>query len=513
MGMVNFWFDQLWFAFLMRDLSMLVFRPLLLLALVFAVSSPVAFAADGERPPNILFCIADDWGWPHAGAYGDAVVNTPVFDGLARQGVLFEHAYISSPSCTPSRGAILTGQFHWRLGGAANLWSIFPDRLDTYPEILAKAGYFVGRTGKAWGPGRPETKNRDLAGKNYKNFATFIEQLDPAKPFCFWLGSSDPHRPYKAGSGKQSGMKIEEVELPACYPDSDVIRSDIADYYFEVQRFDSLVGEALKQLVKIGASENTIVVMTGDHGFPFPRGKSNLYDLGSRVPMVVRWSAKISADRVVTDFVSTTDLAPTFLEAAGLPVDEEMTGRSLMSILSSDAEGRVSKDRDAIVFGKERHVPGQLAPETGGYPSRAIRTDDFLLIRNFHPERWPNGTPDYQQAVIPNAWFADTDNGPTKSYIVNNQDRDEQHRLSYELCFGMRPEIEFYDLRTDAEQVNNVVSLSQYSAQINNLSSRLETVLKESNDPRLLNKGVTEDGINFDDYPYLGGAPKFPRVK
>ena len=108
--------------------------------LAAALFTTALFAETAPKRPNILFAIADDWGW-HAGIYGDPVVKTPTFDRIAREGVLFNHAFISSPSCTPSRSAILTGQWHWRLGGAGNLWSVFPDRLATYPELLEKAGY------------------------------------------------------------------------------------------------------------------------------------------------------------------------------------------------------------------------------------------------------------------------------------------------------------------------------------------------------------------------------------
>jgi len=124
-------------------------------------SSLAAGEAQNERP-NILFAIADDWGWPHAGAYGDPAVKTPAFDRLGREGVLFRHAYVSSPSCTPSRGAVLTGQWHWRLEGAGNLWSVFPNKFSTYPEILKEAGYEVGVSSKGWGPGRTERPGREL---------------------------------------------------------------------------------------------------------------------------------------------------------------------------------------------------------------------------------------------------------------------------------------------------------------------------------------------------------------
>ena len=115
--------------------------------------------------PNIVFAIADDWGWPHAGSYGDRVVQTPNFDRVATRGVLFTHAYVSSPSCTPSRGAIVTGQDFFRLGAAANLHSDWPaGRHGEYPAILQKNGYFVGTYRKSWGPG-----NGQPAGQAYKS--------------------------------------------------------------------------------------------------------------------------------------------------------------------------------------------------------------------------------------------------------------------------------------------------------------------------------------------------------
>ncbi len=285
------------------------FRTILGLAccvvLVRGVGLPAA-AAQPDRP-NILFAMADDWSWPHAGAYGDEVVKTPTFDRLAREGVLFTRAFVSSPSCTPSRGAILTGQWHWRLGAAANLWSVFPDDLITYTELLQQAGYETGLQGKGWGPGRTQTANRHMEGKRYPNFQAFLKNRDTTKPFCFWIGGLDPHRPYKLDSGKEAGIEVDKIQPFACFPNVPVVRSDIADYYFEVQRFDKLVGAAVKSLEQIGELENTLIVMTSDNGMPFPRCKSNLYDSGTRMPLAIRWGAKVKDGRVVDDFVSFTD--------------------------------------------------------------------------------------------------------------------------------------------------------------------------------------------------------------
>ena len=130
-----------------------------------------------------------------------------------------------------------------------------------------------------------------------QNFAQFMKGRDSSKPFCFWFGTSDPHRGYKKGTGRQSGMNIDQVPVPDFYPDVEEVRSDIADYYFEVERWDSDVMAALKLLQKAGELENTIIAMSGDHGMPFPRCKGNLYDWGSRVPLAMRWGKGRSKSR------------------------------------------------------------------------------------------------------------------------------------------------------------------------------------------------------------------------
>jgi len=492
-----------------------------LLVLILSLSCHFCLAEDQattrsatlNKKPNILFCIADDWGWPHAGAYRDPVVKTPAFDRIAREGILFEHAYITSPSCTPSRNSILTGQYHWRLGAGGNLHSTLGTQHATYPHLLQDAGYFTGHWRKSWGPGKIDnwlaTEKGHPAGKKYRGFDEFLDAWPRDKPFCFWLGASDPHRPYQRDSGKNSGIDIEKIKLFDHYPDSDIIRSDVADYYFEVQRFDRDVNRVLKKLEALNLLENTIVVMTGDHGMPFPRCKANLYDSGARVPMAVRWPKTIAPGRTVTDFVSTADLAPTFLEAAGAPIPREMTGKSWMTIFRSAKSGRIESSRDHVITGKERHVPCQDAGSSHGTPMRAIRTDQFLLIHNYEPDCWPSGTPHYATAYLPGCWLGDCDNGPTKTYMVDNQDKDEEHRLKYNLAFAKRPEFELYDMLRDPAQMNNVAYESKYAQAKARLSAQLHAELVSSNDPRALGKGTE----TFDDCEYFGGCPRHPSTQ
>jgi arylsulfatase A-like enzyme len=483
------------------------------LARILLLLSILATALQAAERPNIVFAIADDWGWPHASIYGnDEVCQTPTFDRIAKNGILFHHAYISSPSCTPSRNAILTGQYHWRLGGGGNLWSVLDTRHQTYPHLLEDDGYFTGSWRKSWGPGNASNWKRYPSGARFKNPEDFLARwkADGDKPFCFWFGASDPHRGYKLHSGEKSGMDLSKIKLFDHYPDSKEIRGDVADYYFEVQRFDREFGQFLDKLEKLGALENTLVIMTGDHGMPFPRCKSNLYDSGARVPMAVQWPRMIKKGRVVQDFVSTTDLAPTFLEAAGLKPLEAMTGRSLMPIIQNDQSGTLEPAARAhVLTGKERHVLAQEAPDTGGTPMRAIRTTDYLLIKNYRTDRWPAGTPNHEKATIKGAWLADCDNGPTKSYMVDHKDKDAEHRSKYELSFGKRPTLELYDLKNDPGQLVNVAASANYVEIARKLEGQLEAELKASGDPRVMGKGEE----TFDKPKYLGGAPKFPKAK
>ena len=165
--------------------------------------------------------------------YGDATVRTPAFDRVANEGVLFEHAYVSSPSCTPFRGAVLTGQDFWRLGPAANLWSRFSADVPVYPDLLAdEGGYFVGHTRKGWGPGRIGDREYNPAGPGFRDFEEFLERRPEGRPFCFWFGSRDPHRSVR-GDGKAlreaMGIHPDDVRVPPTLPDAAPVREDIAE--------------------------------------------------------------------------------------------------------------------------------------------------------------------------------------------------------------------------------------------------------------------------------------------
>ena len=469
-----------------------------------------------EKQPNILFAIADDWSWPHASIAGAKEITTTAFDRIATEGVLFTNAYCSAPSCTPSRGAVLTGQYHWRLEEGGNLWSTLQKKFVSYPGILEKNGYYTGYTGKGWAPGMIQKGGRkqNPAGKAFNdlrmetpgyisnidyagNFKAFLESRPANQPFCFWYGGYEPHRPYDFGIGLRSGKNPADVMVPSYLPDADTVRQDILDYYFEVEWFDRQLEKMITLLEKAGELENTIIVCTSDNGMPFPRAKSNLYDFGTRMPLAVSWANKIKGGREVTDFVSLIDMAPTFLEAAGIEIPDQMTGKSLLHILLSDKTGPIEASRDHVLVGKERHAwvrQGGL-----GYHTRAIRTKDFLYIINFKPDRWPAGDPLSDKINDPDRPYGDIDACPTKQFMM---DRSTDPAVSYlfKLAFLKRPPEELYDLTGDPGQLNNVAGIAKYKKIKEKLRNQLVTELEETDDPRIFGKGDI-----FDKYPYYNG--------
>ncbi|MHC4757879.1 MAG: sulfatase family protein [Planctomycetota bacterium] len=445
--------------------------------------------ADPEPPnrhPNIIFALADDWSWPHTSiAYAlgipgsDSVVKTPVFDRIAREGVLFTNAYCSAPSCSPSRSSILTGRHMWQLETAANLRGILPAKFGVYPDALEETGYYIGFMDKGWCPGQLGERTRNPAGPEFKSFREFMKKRPDGKSFCFWFGSWDAHLPYEYESGIRSGMDPNDVAVPACLPDDIVVRKDMCDYYFEVQRFDRRVGEMLEVIKECGELENTLVVIAGDNGLPFPHCKVELYDTGTRVPLAIAWPGVIKGGRLVHDFVSLAELGATFLEAADLKPFDTMTAKSLMNILTSDKEGQVDPRRDRVFVGREYHDYECRADDTG-YPMRALRTADFLYIRNYEPGRWPAGDPvEFREE---RGMYGEVDPSPTKAYMMEHRDDSKVKKL-FQLAFEKRPYEELYDLQKDPGQLNNVAEKPEYDERKRELIVAFEREFTAAYDP------------------------------
>ena len=454
-----------------------------------------------ERP-NFLLVITDDQSWIHTSFAGYPAVKTPNFDRIASEGIYFRNAYTSAPTCTASRSAILTGQHFWRLGSAGQLWGEFPASLTTYQNILEKNGYKVGYTGKGWGPGKAVMGNP--AGHDYNqiqkdvdpNFSTidhvenlkqFLLEKKPDQPFSFWVSPTEPHRPFLRDVGANSGeINMAKISVPPFLPDVPVVRNDIADYLYEIQWFDKELGKVLQVLEERGELDNTVIVYTSDNGMAFPRAKSNNYEYGTHVPFAVRWGNGIADHQDVTDFLSLTDIAPTFLDLAGITAPAAMTGKSFRQQLLAKKSGRIDKQRNAAFSGFERHIKDARL-EDRGYPSRAIHTDKYLYIQNFAPDRWPAGMPPK---------LLDIDDGsPTKNFL-RKLDKNE---LFWKLAADKRPAAELYAIDRDPGQLNNLADNPEYKSLQDSLEQQLLKQMQQTGDP-----WTTGNGEIFNSYIYYG---------
>lgn len=430
--------------------------------------------------PNILILMSDNHSWEHLGCYGDPILKTPIIDKLASEGIRFTNAYCSAPSCAPARAAMLTGQDFWRLEEAANLWGIFPNKFKVYTDLLESNGYLVGSEGKGWGPGNYEAGgwNHNPAGKRYYSFEEFYNQKKRGQPFCYWFSSRDPHRPYKLNGWKELKVNIENIVVPPYLPNHLEVKKDIGDYYAEIQNFDDDVGAFLQLLEEMGELENTLIIVCSDNGWQMPRGLANLYDFGTRIPMVISMPSKYKGDRVVDDFISLNDFAPTFLELAGISIPKEMNARSFLNILESNEQGFIDETRDFIVTGRERHAYARI--NGAGYGARAYRTKDFLYIRNYDYDNWPAGDPPLYGDVDAHMLQYPC---PTKLYMLKNMEKDGVKEL-FDLGFGKRPKEELYDLRNDPYQMNNIANSKEYKKIKILLSEKLTDYLNANKDPR-----------------------------
>ena len=519
-----------------------------------------------SKRPNLLFAFADDWGRQasiYAKVEGAGGINdlakTPNFDKLAGEGVLFTNAYVNAPSCTPCRSAILSGRNFWETGrGAILQGAVWDEKIPTWPLLLKDSGYHIGYTYKVWSPGTPrdagiggQANAFARAGRKFNGFSQYVisrarkiatvEKIDKAKaiektkkeldrevannfrgfldkrnndqPFAYWFGPTNVHRKWIKGSGKEL-WEIDPDKLkgkmPAFLPDVHEVREDLADYLGEIAAFDAGLGILIEELKKAGEYDNTIIVVSGDHGPPgFPHGKCNLYDFGTRVCLAIA-GPSVTGGRVVHDFVGLPDLAPTFLQAGKVDVPKGMSARSLWKVLKSKKGDWVDPSRDAVVTGRERHVQvarvGHLP-----YPQRAIRTKDFQFVINFRPDRWPLGDP-YLLDTLKEPKFglleqktfvtlADEDAGPTKAWIVTNR-KDPKVKPFFDHAYGKRPREELYDMKKDPDQMKNIVDDPAYTETVKKLRTRLMNYLRETNDPRLV-----DDGKFFETAPMAGPVP------
>lgn len=501
--------------------------------------------------PNILFFFVDDWG-RYASCYAEEgvpslndIVQTPNFDRIGREGVIFENAFVPVSSCGPCRASLATGRYFWNCGsgaflnGKASDWKNHENpftKMTKFPDLLRESGYHARKSVKtiAFTESKPPKVGRKLPKVEYQRYGLYVSEVtDDAdrkqrieetlnhpryemrrvlteaelakKPFFFIYGTINVHRPYTPDSGERLwNIDPDSLRgrLPTFLPDVEDVRRDFSDYLGEVQAADAMLGVMLDELEKAGRLDDTLVLLSGDNGIPgIPRGKTNCYDLSVRAPMMARLPGTIPGGHRVNDFVSVMDVGPTLLDLAGLPVPNEMNGRSFLEQLTAGRSGWIDESHDWVVTGRELHFhtarDGNLP-----YPMRAIRTRDHLYIKNFKPDRWPNGAPynltdkstadDYDR--LEKAPYRDLDASLTKSWLIDNRAATDAQK-ALDLTLGKRPPEELYAVKTDPDGLINLAGESANDAVRERLSGQLMTVLEETGDPRL--------NDTFDQPPYV----------
>lgn len=447
---------------------------LVLLTMVIATDTGRA-----DQSPNILLIIADDMNWNDCGAYGHPAIRTPNIDSLARQGMRFEHAYLTASSCSPSRASIITGRYPHNTGAEQLHWPLPPDAT-TFVERLKHAGYYTAAVGK-WHlgeavenhfdvvreastagfqlPSGPQQESPRMIAGQPSGCEKWIDQLRErprGKPFFFWLAALDPHREYEPGA-LDPPHSPHDVQLPPYLPDTPAVRDDLTMYYDEIGRLDQYVGRVLQELDRQQVADNTVVLFISDNGRPFPRDKTTLYDGGIRTPWIVRWPGHIEAGVVSQSLVSSVDLAPTFLEIAGLPIPETFAGTSICPILSDPT----ASVRNYVFAEDHWHDFEDHA--------RCVGTQRYKLIRN-----------DYYD--LPATPSADALRSPTWQAMRALRSAGGL-TASQENCFlSPRPKYELYDLQQDPDELHNVYQDVAYRAERDRLLAALRKWTRDTGD-------------------------------
>ena len=436
----------------------------------------LALPIHAQTKPNILFILSDDHSASFLASYGNPDLKTPNIDKLAKEGIQFNKAYTTAPQCVPSRAAIMTGRSQVEIGQTRFTAPLSAD-IKAYPEYLREAGYYTGIAGRTFhlnGTKRDKVteaiydkyqletfKNRvdylRIATKleeTHSQYLEFLNQVPKDKPFFLQLAFSDPHRVFDAKDYEPDPTKIK---VPAAFPDTKLLREDLAAYYGEIQRFDESVGKLLDELTKRGLDKNTLVIFIGDNGGALIRGKGTLHRLGIHVPLIARFPGVIKPAQVSNALVSGIDIAPTILSVAGVAIPKEITGKSLVPAF----QGTPYTGHEYIYSARSAHGAGL-----------PISTDHFDLGRTVFNQKYK---------LIYNAlWqlpYTPVD-FKTQPFWLDLQQKHEDGRLDKkwdELLFSKtRPLFELYDLEKDIEEFNNLSGKPEYASIEKELKDKLQ---------------------------------------
>ncbi len=446
--------------------------PIIAFILIFRADATCA-----SSRPHIVVLLSDDLGRLETSIYGSTEVQTPTLQALAASGMVFENAYVASPSCCPNRASLLTGLMPARHGAHPNHSQMKPGT-KLLPPLLKEMGYQIASFGKVQ-HGRRNFPGCDFHFSDPQNMSRDLEKLfDSGKlgpgPICLMVGDRRPHVPWI----EESIYDPDEVTLPTTFIDTPETRRHWARYLSDITHMDAEMGRVLS-LVKKHMGDDFICLFTSDHGGQWPFGKWNLYDSGTRVPLVVSWPGHIQPGSRTTAMVSWVDLLPTLIDLAGETVPEDIDGKSFAAILKGESE----RGRDKIFTTHTGDTMYNI------FPIRSVRLGSFKYIHNLLPGAYHTNHSDILRndgrGAYWDSWDAAAASDPKAADIVK--------------AYHTRPEFELFDLDKDPLEQENLAYCSDFRNKLAVLRAELEAWTKEQGDdlkphrePYLIGESLSE---------------------
>ena len=408
--------------------------------------------------PNLVLMISDDQSAANLGCYGDKLARTPNLDKLAGQGTRFTRAYCTSPQCSPSRATLFTGRYPHEVGASRLAVDVLPDFLPTTLVAQLKAqGYYTVAIGKVHQTGVQAQFDQYLPKLTLAAVTDFFANRPKDRPFFLWVGSTDPHRPYKNGVTSPP-TDPKQVIVPNYLVDTPGTRQDLAWYYDAIARLDQQCGWVLDALTTEKVDPQTVVAFTSDNGLPFARAKASLYEAGVRLPLLIRGTSTTKQAATSDSLVSLLDLPKTLLDLVGVTAPERWKGRSLRPLL----DGKPSPQPPYQFLERNWHDTWS--------PARAVVSTRYKFIVNYRPEATYLQTLDKEQAQ---SWM----------------DLDSLNRLGKlrpqlaDFYFkSPRPMIELYDMQADPGEWRNLADDPAHASVRQQMQQALQRWMRETGD-------------------------------
>ena len=422
-----------------------------------------AASATAQDKPNFVLMIADDVSWDDIGCYGNSQVKTPNIDRVAGSGIRFTNFFLTASSSSPSRNSIITGRYPHNTGGA-ELHTLPPDYMISFPEILRQNGYYTAHAGK-FHMGNYARRGFDIINENNKLngdggeelWIRCLQERPQGKPFLMWFAAHDAHRVW--GPNEFSGTHDPQNITPPWYlAQGAKTKGDLSKYYDEIARFDHYIGLVYDELIRQNVIDNTVIIIMADNGRPFPHSKTRVNDRGLKSPFIVHWPAGAGNEpQLCKALVSAIDIAPTVLELAGLDTPQTVQGYSFTRLLKKPSR----KFRNYIFA--EHNWHDYEAHE------RMVRTKDYLYILNPRPQ-YPQSGP------------ADAVGSPSYEELDSLWKINGLTRQQADIFTAPRPNEELYKNITDPDQYDNLAGNKGYMKKLVKLRSVLNEWMKETGD-------------------------------